>query len=170
MKTIRDYPVQLITAGPDDITWIFTGEWELLDNFAATPVVVDIGRGLMKYPTSEHAYAAAKAAALTDHNNIRAFNDPGRAKLLGRRVDLRSDWDDVKFQTMWNILLAKFDQHPEVVRVLLATEERRIFEGNTWDDDIWGVLRLKPRGNLWQGRNALGQMLMEIRGLIRQGA
>lgn len=161
MKTIADYPVQVVHPTPDHIMWIFTGKWKLIDNFAPCPVKIDLGLGEMVYPTSEHAYAAAKAARPFDHRHIAQAADPGRAKSEGRRCRLRSDWEDVKFDVMWRVLIAKFQQNANAWGVLQLTGARPIYEGNTWYDDIWGVLEQKD--GTWKGRNALGQMLMEIR-------
>lgn len=163
MKTIHDYQMLTVTAKPGShaIMWIFTGEWASLDNFALTPVNVDIGHGMKEYPTSEHAYAAAKAKYPSAAEEIRLESDPGLAKELGRSCVLREEWEQVKFQVMWHVLQAKFDQHPEAVAKLLETGERRIYEGNTWGDNIWGVVSTGKKRYI--GRNALGSMLMELR-------
>ncbi len=164
MKTINDYPIQTVTPTDDDIMWIFTGRWNLIDNFAPTPVTVDVGRGEQAFPTSEHAYAAAKADSLNEYLSIASAVSPGLAKARGRECILRADWETVKFETMWKILQAKFDQNPDAVLVLRETRYQKIYEGNTWGDRIWGVTR--GRGDTWVGRNALGAMLMELMELL----
>lgn len=176
MKTITDYPRlshdfqnRHIDAreAPNEtgpIIWIFAGRWRMLDNFAPTPVMVDIGHGRQLYPTSEHAFAAAKASGKAQHDVIAGARNPGSAKALGRSCDLRKDWEDVKFEVMWQVLLAKFDQHPECVKLLRETGEREIYEGNTWGDEVWGVV-YHPQDGLYWGRNGLGEMLMEVRDL-----
>lgn len=164
MKTIADYPLQTVTPTADHIMWIFSGKWSLIDNFAPTPVTVDIGYGEQWYATSEHAFAAAKANNSTTHNIIAGSPSPGTAKSVGRRVLLRPDWEEIKFETMWKILCAKFDQNPEARQVLLETGRRPIYEGNTWSDEVWGVVQV---GSIWRGRNALGEQLMELRGTLQ---
>jgi predicted NAD-dependent protein-ADP-ribosyltransferase YbiA (DUF1768 family) len=57
---------------------------------------------------------------------------------------------------MWEILQAKFAQHPDLVAKLIATEDEEIVEGNTWNDKFWGVCD-------GEGMNHLGIMLMAIR-------
>lgn len=161
MKTIKDYPMQTVIETPDHIMWIFSGEWSPLDNFALTPVRVDVGHGVATYPTSEHAFAAAKTKVFKTAEGIRLAETPGLAKMLGRGVVLRMDWETVKFEMMWQILVAKFKQHPQCVKLLRSTGERPIYEGNTWDDDVWGVLRVGHKE--WRGRNALGVQLMSLR-------
>ncbi|MCK9513542.1 MAG: NADAR family protein [Pigmentiphaga sp.] len=161
MKTITDYPVQVVTPTEDHIMWIFTGEWCLIDNYAPCLVKIDLGIGEMIYPTSEHAYAAAKAQNHYTHLAIAEQPDPGAAKGAGRQCLLRKDWESIKFDVMWRVLVAKFQQNADALAVLYRTEDRPIYEGNYWNDAIWGVLEQKD--GTWKGRNALGQMLMEIR-------
>lgn len=164
MKTINDYPMLTVKPTDDDIMWIFTGQWNLIDNFAPTPVTVDVGRGEHAFPTSEHAYAAAKAENLHEYLFIASAVSPGIAKSRGRMCVLRADWETIKFEIMWKILLAKFDQNPDALQVLRETRHRPIYEGNTWGDRIWGVTR--TRAGTWVGRNALGKMLMELREMV----
>lgn len=161
MKTIADYPVQRVRPTEDHIMWIFNGQWRLIDNFAPCPVKIDLGLGEMTYPTSEHAYAAAKARNRHTHQAIAEQLTPGAAKGLGRQCLIRKDWESVKFDVMWRVLIAKFQQNADAWGVLQMTGARPIYEGNVWRDDVWGVLEQKD--GTWKGRNALGQMLMEIR-------
>lgn len=162
---IQDYPTQCLipSAERNEIMWIFTGRWSIIDNFAPTPVTVDIGHGEQWYSTSEHAFAAAKADSRPGHDLVASQVSPGAAKMKGRRVRLRADWEDVKFDVMWKVLRAKFEQNPEAVRVLLETGQRPIYEGNTWGDRIWGVTRNTVNAAEWVGRNALGVQLMALR-------
>lgn len=160
-RTIAQYPHLQVTPGPDDIMWIFTGEWSLLDNFARTQVRVDVGWWPLTYLTAEHAFAAAKAQTGKEHYWIRCASSPGEAKSFGRSTPIRDDWEEVKLDIMWTVLQAKHDQHPAFRELLASTGTRRIFEGNTWGDEVWGVVQY---GSTWCGRNALGQMLMELRG------
>lgn len=161
-RTLADYPLMGVVLQPSDIPWIFSGEFALLDNFADTPVAVDLIGEVITYPTSEHAYAAAKSCTDAAHLRVARQRHPGIAKAVGRAVPLREDWEQVKFDVMWRVLVAKFAQHPDARAVLRSTGDRRIFEGNTWDDRVWGVVK-EPRRPLWTGRNALGCMLMELR-------
>lgn len=146
------------------IPWIFTGPWSLIDNFALTPV-----RYREKvWPTSEHAYAAMKAMTRAQQEKIRFCKSPGEAKMMGRTIRMRPDWDEVKFAFMWEILCAKFAQNDVARCVLMASKGRDIVEGNVWDDRIWGMTPA-PAANFEKytgtitGQNALGKMLMAIR-------
>ena len=81
---------------------------------------------------------------------------PGDAKRLGRQVALRPGWDDLRVEVMRGLLARKFAPGTDLAPRLLATGDAQLVEGNTWGDRFWGVCR-------GQGRNQLGQLLMERR-------
>lgn len=66
---------------------------------------------------------------------------------------------------MWEILRAKFKQHPELAAMLIATGDAELVEGNTWGDTFWG--RDLATGH---GENHLGRLLMELRDSWFSGA
>lgn len=72
----------------------------------------------------------------------------------------RADWDDVKEQTMYDLLALKVQQHEYVRRKLLETGDRILVE-NSWRDDFWGW------GPNKDGKNALGKLWMRIRDDLR---
>jgi ribA/ribD-fused uncharacterized protein len=80
----------------------------------------------------------------------------GQSKKLGKRVELRPDWEDVKIDIMRQVLKSKFTQNPELKAQLIATGDAELIEGNNWNDRFWGVCRGK-------GQNHLGKLLMEVR-------
>ena len=80
---------------------------------------------------------------------------PVTAKKMGRRVNLRKDWEDVKIQVMEKGLRLKF-QDPTLRKKLLATGDEELVEGNPWGDRYWGVCN-------GSGKNKLGKLLMKIR-------
>ena len=82
--------------------------------------------------------------------------DPSSAKRKGRRVKLRDDWEEVKDQIMYEIVLNKFSQNEELRKKLIATGDEYLTEGNTWHDTYWGVCNGK-------GKNKLGKILMQVR-------
>ena len=78
--------------------------------------------------------------------------------------DIRSDWSKIKFDRMRQVLRAKFTQHEDLCKILLATGEKRLVESATVDNAVnrlWGEVK-------GQGKNMLGQMLMELRTQLRQ--
>ena len=137
----------------------FHGPHAFLSNFAASPVVLD-GE---TYPTVEHAFQAAKTFDPEQRQMIRDANTPATAKRLGRRVTLRPDWEQVKFDIMRGLLQQKFAD-PDLRQALLDTGEAELIEGNTWNDRTWGKVL---RQGKWVGKNWLGELLMAIRAECR---
>ena len=107
------------------------------------------------WSSAEHAYQAAKCARPEQADRIRLAARPGHAKRLGRQIEMRADWEEVKDGIMADILRHKF-QDPELRRRLLATGSVPLIEGNTWGDTYWGVCR-------GVGQNRLGRLLMRLR-------
>ena len=88
---------------------------------------------------------------------------PSEAKRLGRRVDLRDDWESVKNSIMYEVCRNKFTQNPELLKKLLETGDADLIEENTWGDRVWGVCH-------GSGENRLGQILMRIRSELQEKA
>ncbi len=68
----------------------------------------------------------------------------------------RKNWESVKEQVMRKALRAKFEQHPELRALLLATAPAKLVE-HTENDAYWGD------GGNGKGKNRLGYLLMELR-------
>jgi len=129
----------------------FTGEHRFLSNFFPSSVYYD-GQGCK---TVEHAYQAAKTINVDERLEIFNCETPGRAKRLGKKVTIRSDWEDVKISIMEDLLRQKF-QIPSLKEELFWTGEDELIEGNDWGDIFWGVCK-------GVGENHLGKLLMKIR-------
>ena len=86
------------------------------------------------------------------------------AKRLGRHVQLRPNWENVKLPIMEDIVRAKFTQNENLKQLLLATGDLVLEEGNTWHDTFWGV-DAKTR----EGENHLGRILMRVRKELQGG-
>ena len=67
------------------------------------------------------------------------FLTGAEAKKLGRRVTLRSDWEEVKLNVMKEVVIDKFTRSPELKQMLLDTEDEELVEGTTWNDTFWGI-------------------------------
>lgn len=52
---------------------------------------------------------------------------PGEAKRLGRQMKMRPDWDEIKFNVMREVVMAKFTQNPDLYQRLLATGNATLF-------------------------------------------
>lgn len=137
----------------------FEGEYRWLSNFWPAKVLLDA----VEYQSTEHAYQAAKTNDEIERMRIKDAKTPGQAKRLGRKVNVRSDWENCKLSVMENLLRQKF-AIPELRQKLLDTGDQELLEGNNWHDVFWGI-DLKTR----EGKNHLGKLLMKIRNEIRNG-
>lgn len=134
----------------------FRGEYRWLSNFHLVEVELDG----VRYPSTEHAYQAAKTLDLAQREAIRVLPTCGMAKRAGQRVVLRADWERVKRDVMLNLQLQKY-RSPELRKLLLGTGDAELVEGNTWGDTYWGVCR-------GVGENWLGRLIMQVRGEISE--
>lgn len=132
-------------------------KYEFLSNFYAHPFMFD---GKI-YPTAEHAFQAMKATNEHDRQLIADAETPGKAKRLGRKITLRSDWEDIKYTVMLDIVRAKF-AIPELGQMLIDTWPADLIEGTTWHDNTWGNCSCDRCKNI-EGKNYLGQILMSVR-------
>lgn len=130
----------------------FRGEFGFLSNFYAAPAAY---QGVV-YPTSEHAFQAAKTLDPKERKQIQRASTPKMAKQLGRRVTLRPNWDNIRVAIMAEIVLDKFTRNPELAELLVETGDEVLVEGNTWNDFFWGQVEGK-------GQNWLGRILMAVR-------
>lgn len=129
--------------------------WGELSNFSQHPVFL---RGCI-WPTVEHFYQAQKFAGTKHEEMIRRCPSPMCAKqhasALGT-ASIREDWPMVKETIMLEGLRAKFEQHPDLRKLLLRTGDRLLVE-HAHHDEYWG-----DAGN-GSGKNRLGLLLMQVR-------
>lgn len=110
----------------------------------------------------EAAFQAQKTLDL-DERKLFASLTPGQAKARGRKVKLREDWEQVKYNIMFDICLAKFSQNKYLKEELLGTGDALIVEDSTaWHDNIWGCCRCQRCRNS-KSRNNTGVVLMKVR-------
>jgi ribA/ribD-fused uncharacterized protein len=105
----------------------FKGEYDWLSNFYLVCVELDE----ITYPSVEHAYQAAKTFNLNERQpfyQVPVISSP-ESKKLGRKLSMRSDWEDVKLQIMEDLLIQKF-AHLELKEKLLQTGTKLLVEGN----------------------------------------
>jgi N-glycosidase YbiA len=129
----------------------FRGDYAFLSNFF--PAQIEYER--QWFPTSEHAYQAAKTMDGNERLRIAQLPTPGEAKRAGRYLRLRRDWESIKLDVMEEILRVKF-KIPHLRKLLVETVDTLLVEDNTWGDTFWG----KYDG---VGENHLGLLLMQIR-------
>ena len=135
----------------------FDGEYAFLSNFYNASCIFED----KFYPTVEHAFQAAKSLDHAERDWIAAAGSPGLAKRLGRRVNLRPDWEKVKFDVMEECLRSKFAD-PVLKQKLLATGDEELVEGNYWHDNTYGNCSCEKCKDI-VGRNMLGNILMKLR-------
>ena len=132
----------------------FHGEpYAFLSNFYEASVTY----GGLTYGSSEAAFQAQKCMSEEEKRPFTEYS-PSKSKGMGRRVQLRPDWEQVKVKLMEDIVRAKFAQHPKLMEQLLATGDKVLVEGNRWGDTCWGV-----DSRTGQGENRLGKILMKVR-------
>jgi ribA/ribD-fused uncharacterized protein len=126
----------------------FSNEYSWLSNFS--PVRIDL-QGF-SFNSAEAAYQAMKCPERAGEFVGLSAHE---AKRLGRRVQLRPDWGEVRLDVMRSILRDKF--YDEILReLLLLTGDVELVEGNHWGDTFWGVCN-------GVGDNWLGKLLMDLR-------
>lgn len=130
----------------------FSGEYGFLSNFYPCRIVYN---GIT-YPSVEHAYQAAKTKNIKDKKLIAACLQASTAKQLGKEVELRDDWEEIKIKVMLSLVAQKFYKHKHLREKLISTKGIKLVEYNYWKDTYWGVCNGK-------GKNNLGKILMWIR-------
>ena len=143
----------------ESITGFQGGRWEALSNwFPAT--VVWSGK---QYPSVEHAFQAAKAAAEPEQAEaIRKAASPKEAHALGQALSLPPTWERQRLKLMETLLRDKFRRDSALRERLLRTENKNLIANNKWGEAFWGV----SGGN---GGNNLGKLLMNLRDEARAG-
>lgn len=130
----------------------------MFSNFASFAVE---WRGIL-WPTSEHAYQAAKftdKAIVAEVQNAHSAHD---AKKIAHRHEgqIRPDWDEIKISIMEEIVRQKLAQHPYILKKLLQTGDMEIIEDSP-TDSFWG------RGPDGKGENNLGKIWVKLREEIK---
>jgi len=141
----------------------FKGEFRYLSNFFIIPVYYKKNH----YKSAEHAFQARKAIREVDREYIANAKIPATSKVRGRSVMCKKDWDKIKIKEMAGIVYCKFFQNKELKKKLCNTKDAKLIEGNTWNDDFWGMI--KNEKGKWEGNNYLGKILMAIRKNLCEG-
>jgi N-glycosidase YbiA len=129
----------------------FRGRYSFLSNFH--PVMIRYDG--VDFPTVEHAYQAIKTTDRKRRRKIATAPTPVAAKHMGKRVQIRRNWNSIKVSVMRELLRRKF-AHPELRALLLATGKKELVEINRFGDRFWGVCG-------GTGQNHLGKILMDVR-------
>ena len=137
---------------------IFRGDNFYLSNMYHCEVPMVINGKTYLFSSAEAAFQA--------HKDVKRASEfvgiSGKeAKRLGRRVNMRQDWERVKDDIMRACVRSKFENNPDLAKKLKNTDGP-IVENNTWGDRYWGIC-----GGV--GKNRLGQILMEERSYLMKG-
>jgi N-glycosidase YbiA len=114
------------------------------------------------WATSEHYFQAQKFVGTAHLEIVRLAKTPNDAAKKGRdrKRPLRPDWETVKDDIMRKAVLCKFTTHLDIREILLSTGDELIVE-NAPNDYYWGC------GKDGSGKNRLGEVLMEVREILR---
>ena len=134
----------------------FYGQYRFLSNFYLCKVKYE---GLY-YGSVESAFQSAKTLDMDVRKQFTTLS-PKDAKALGYKIELRSDWESVKDDIMYQLVRYKFRHSNKLKMLLLRTEDEILIEENSWGDTYWG----KCKG---VGQNKLGLILMRVRDEIRK--
>lgn len=155
-----------------DDFWDSSGDanpYRFLSNFyiCPEPIAIELPwTGKMRANTTEHLYAAAKADTKTGRDWILSSSGPGGAKIRGRNIGLRSEWEIEKWRVMRVCVEAKFAAGTELAELLIETFPKHLREGTEWGDSEWGV-ESDAAGH--PGHNLLGMILMDHRSRLMDG-
>lgn len=134
----------------------FIEELDFLSNFY--PCKIELWGEM--FSCSEQAFMYCKSLEPDYRRELMSLKNPGDMKRLGRTVMVIPGWDRARLGYMMEVLLAKFEQNPILMKRLLAVEGP-IVEYNYWHDNFWGVCICKKCGR--DGENNLGFCLESIR-------
>ena len=141
----------------------FTDKYAFMSNFSYSPMEFE---GI-SVPTAEHAFQMMKASTQDMREFIAMAPTASQAKSRGRGVKIRGDWEQIKFDIMYRIQLAKYRQNPHLLASLLATGDAELEEGNWWHDNIYGNCKCERCRDI-EGYNMLGNILMKVRERLRE--
>ncbi|QKW47981.1 NADAR family protein [Streptomyces microflavus] len=107
------------------------------------------------YPSVAHAYWALSVTQPEVRSAIATAGTAAAAGELAAKTARREGWDHIRLAVMTSLLRAKYDQHPELAGILLATGNSTL----VYDDlnsAFWG-------DNGGRGRNWTGRLLELVR-------
>ncbi len=110
------------------------------------------------YPTSEHAYHCQRYADKSIIDEIQKATSAYYARELSQKYKSQQipDFDSKKVEVMEGIFKAKLDQHEDVKKALIESENKIIIKNHP-DDYYWG------NGADGSGKNEMGKIWMKLR-------
>jgi ribA/ribD-fused uncharacterized protein len=123
-----------------------TGNTIGFSNFSFHTVKTELG----VFPTSEAAFQAYKDPTNLEYvKRQQNSKSPSYSKFMGKRCNIRKDWEYVKNDIMYNILKAKFEQNEDIRINLLNTYFRSIRENCPNKTNRLGIILEKVRDHFY---------------------
>ena len=160
----RLQPSNLKQVKIDDKTLVYQSEHAPFSNFY--PCVLQVGQH--KFFCLEQAFQFMRAKTLGKHliaTKIYLSRDVRFIKQLGNELGTAEEWEARKFEVMYGLLKKKFEQHPTLRALLLATAGFELVEATpdrTWDCGATLSSNVLRRHE-WPGQNKHGETLMTVR-------
>ena len=153
----------------------FTDKYFPFSNFFDNGVMQLTVQGL-GFTSVEAAFQAKKTCLdASDGKQLRTYRTllgvfaqltPDEAKVIGRNLKLREDWESVKDDIMFNLVFQKFTNNYQLRDLLLSTGDMYLEETNNWHDNYWGNCTCEKCRDI-EGKNHLGLFLMKVRELLQ---
>lgn len=118
----------------------------------------------LEFNSSEAAYHSQK---FEDYNikKVLTLLTPDESKHVSRELKrlIRSDWENVKYNLMKEVVMEKFKQNEDCLKELINTGDLYLVEDTTgWHDNTWGECTCVECTDK-EHHNYLGKILMEVR-------
>ncbi|MFE4449254.1 NADAR family protein [Streptomyces sp. NPDC056796] len=126
------------------------GNRGLRNDYPAPVVVGEVG-----YPSVAHAYWALSVAQPATRAEIMTAETSYAARRLAVEAPRREGWEHARTAVMTGLLRAKYDQHPDLAAILLATDDATLIYDDV-ESAFWG-------DNAGGGRNWTGRLLELVR-------
>lgn len=140
---------------------MFSNDLAFLSNMYPCEIQLIIDETSHTFQSAEAAFQAGKCQQSNGIPIFTALYNSYQAKTLGRKVQMRPDWNAYRIAWMEHVCRAKFAQNSDLCQRLIDTYPLELIETNTWGDRFWGVYKGK-------GTNHLGLILMNIRDEYRK--
>lgn len=121
----------------------FSGDLEFLSNMYKIPIYFNESKydnfqpDFKVYPSSENLYQALKCKYIKDRELFQNV-DPHKSKRIGKTIEIRSDWDNVRLEAMKLAIDLKF-KNIELGEKLIDLPDGKIIEFNNWGDRFFGI-------------------------------
>lgn len=121
----------------------FSGDLEFLSNMYKIPIYFNESKydnfqpDFKVYPSSENLYQALKCKYIKDRELFQNV-DPHKSKRIGKTIEIRYGWDNVRLEAMQLAIDLKF-KNIELAEKLINLPDDKIIEFNNWGDRFFGI-------------------------------